>query len=248
MDQIELRHCLSLPEYEDCVRVERATWGEDISVPSAMFVVAHHTGGQVLGAFDQSKLIGFTLAIAGIRQGKVFLHSHMTAVLPEYRDRGIGRQLKLFQRQDALQRGIERIEWTFDPLQFRNAHFNFERLGAIARRYLPDCYGVTASPLHAGLPTDRLVAEWWLNSERVKSILADNPLPSEGQVARIALPAGLDQLKSDDRDAALRVQAEARGQFVKWFGEGYAATGVESMGDVTNYRLEPTAVIAGLRL
>jgi len=248
MDQIEVRHCSSIPEYEECVRVERVTWGEDISVSSAIFVVAHHTGGQVLGAFDQGKMIGFTLAIAGARHGRAFLHSHMTAVLPEYRGRGVGRQLKLFQRQDALRRGIDVIEWTFDPLEFRNAHFNFERLGAIARRYIPDCYGVTASPLHAGLPTDRLVAEWWLNSERVKSILADNPLPAKDRVARISLPSNLYQLRADNRDAALRLQAKTRGQFVKWFGEGYVAAAVQSSGETMDYLLEPSTAIAGLRL
>jgi len=248
MEPIEVRHCLSIQDYEECVRIEHVTWGEDISVPSAIFVVAHHTGGQVLGAFDRGKMVGFTLAIVGARHGAPFLHSHMTAVLPEYRNCGVGRQLKLFQRQDALQRGIEVIEWTFDPLRFRNAHFNLERLGAIARRYLPDCYGVTTSPLHAGLPTDRLVAEWWLRSERVKSILADNPLPTTGQIARISLPSNMEEIGAEDRDAALRVQAEARAQFVEWFGQGYAAAAVESSGGVTNYLLEPTQAIAGLRL
>ena len=172
----------------------------------------------------------------------------MTAVLPEYRNCGIGRQLKLFQRQDALERGIEVIEWTFDPLKFQNAHFNFERLGAIARRYIRDCYGVTTSPLHAGLPTDRLVVEWWLRSERVKSILADNPLPATGQVVRISLPANVEQIAAEDRDAALRVQAEARDQFVEWFGQGYVAVAAESSGGAMDYLLEPDAVIRGLRL
>jgi predicted GNAT superfamily acetyltransferase len=248
MKPIEVRHCLGIREYEECVRIEHLTWGEDISVPSAIFVVAHHTGGQVLGAFDQGEMVGFTLAIVGARHGTPFLHSHMTAVLPEHRNRGVGRQLKLFQRQDALERGFELIEWTFDPLKFKNAHFNFERLGAIARRYIPDCYGVTSSPLHAGLPTDRLVAEWWLSSERGKSILADNPLPSTGQVARISLRSNVDQISAGDRDTALRLQAEARGQFVQWFGQGYVAAAVESSGGAMDYLLEPSAAIAGLRL
>jgi predicted GNAT superfamily acetyltransferase len=244
MDPVEVRHCSSIREYEECIRVEHVTWGEDISVPSAIFVVAHHTGGQVLGAFDREKMIGFTLALAGVRHGSAFLHSHMTAVLPEYRDRGVGRRLKLFQRQDALQRGIELIEWTFDPFRFKNAHFNFERLGAIARRYIPDCYGVTASPLHAGLPTDRLVAEWWLDSERVKSILADNPLPAKGEVVRISLPANL--LEVHDPDRAVRAQAAARKEFAKWFVQGYVAAAVESSGEAMDYLLEPSSAIAGI--
>src|SRR5215472_10623570 len=146
MEHIEIRHCSDIPEYEECVRVERATWGESIAVPSAIFVVAHHTGGQVIGAFDQGKMIGFTLAVAGARLGKAFLHSHMTAVLREYRDRGIGRRLKLFQRQDALRRGFDLIEWTFDPLELKNAYLNIQKLGAIARRYRVDHYGSSSSP------------------------------------------------------------------------------------------------------
>jgi len=248
MDQIEIRHCASVPEYEECVRIEHATWGEEIAVPSAIFVVAHHTGGQAIGAFDQGKMIGFTLAIAGARGGKPFLHSHMTAVLEEYRDRGVGRRLKLFQRQDALRRGIDLIEWTFDPLEFRNAHFNLVRLGAVARRFIPNCYGVTASPLHAGMPTDRLVAEWWISSERVKSILADDLTASKESITRISLPANTDEMRASDREAALRVQAEAREQFTKAFAEGYVATAVESRDAALDYVLERKGAIAGLRL
>jgi predicted GNAT superfamily acetyltransferase len=253
--EIEIRHCATLAEYEECVRIEHVTWGEEIAVPSAIFDVAHHTGGQVLGAFDAAsggasgtRMVGFTLALAGVRAGKPFLHSHMTAVLPEFRDHGVGRRLKLFQRQDALKRDIDVIEWTFDPLDLKNAHFNFARLGAVARRFIPDCYGVTASPLHAGLPTDRLVAEWWLGSERVKSILADDPMPLKGAAVRIGLPANLLEIRASDRAAAARIQAEARDQFQKWFAKGYVATGIETRGGTTEYILEPAGAIAGLRL
>src|SRR5208282_4552964 len=210
---IEIRSCSTLPEYKECVRLEQLTWGIDITVPSAIFVVAQHTGGQIIGAFSNGKMIGFTLALVGVRGGEIFLHSHMTAVLPEFRDKGVGCRLKLFQRQDALKRGIRLVEWTFDPLELKNAHFNLVRLGAIARRLIPNCYGVTESPLHAGLPTDRLVAEWWLDSDRVKNILADNVVPSKDTAARISLPANLADLKASDRDAGARVQSAAREQF-----------------------------------
>ena len=133
-------------------------------------------------------MVGFTLALVGTRAAKPFLHSHMTAVLPEFQNQGVGRRLKLFQRHDALKRGIRLVEWTFDPLELKNAHFNFVRLGAIARRFIPNCYGVTESPLHAGLPTDRLVAEWWIDSDRVKNILADNSLPAAADTQSISLP------------------------------------------------------------
>src|SRR5271154_2657064 len=225
--EIDVRHCSALAEYEECVRLEHAVWGEEIAVPSAVFVVAHHTGGQIVGGFHEGKMAGFTLALAAMRAGKPFLHSHMTAVLPEFRDRGVGRRLKLFQRQDALKRGIELIEWTFDPLDLRNAHFNLARLGAVARRCIPDCYGVTKSPLHGGLPTDRLVAEWWLGSERVNSILADDVRPMKGSPERVSIPADFAEIRESDRSAAGKIQADAREQVQKWFANGYAATGVE---------------------
>jgi predicted GNAT superfamily acetyltransferase len=246
--EIEIRHCATLEQFDQCVRIEHATWGEGIVVPSPIFVAAHHSGGQVLGAFEGAKIVGFTLALAGSRAGEGFLHSHMTAVLADYQDRGIGRRLKLFQRQDALKRGMGLIEWTFDPLELKNAYFNLMRLGAVARRFIPNCYGITESPLHAGLPTDRLVAEWWLDSERVKSILAENPLPRKGPVGRIPLPANTAEIKSHDEDAGARIQTGARGQFLRAFADGLVATAIEPQGTRTDYVLEPSATIAGLHL
>src|SRR5277367_268834 len=246
--EIDVRHCSDLAEYEECVRLQHAVWGDSITVASAIFVVAHHTGGQVVGAFHEGKMAGFTLSLAAVRAGKPFLHSHMTAVLPEFRDRGVGRRLKLFQRQDALKRGIDLIEWTFDPLELKNARFNFVRLGAVARRIIPNCYGITASPLHGGLPTDRLVAEWWLASERVKSILADDVRPMKVSPERVPLPANLAEMRESDRVAAAQVQTDAREHFQNWFAKGYAVTGLESRDGRTDYLLEPIAAIEGLRL
>jgi len=245
---IQIRHCHSLVEFAEGERIERQIWGEDITVPTPIFVVADHTGGQVLGAYDGDKMVGMTLALAGIRGSSRFLHSHMTAVLPEYQNHGVGRRLKLFQRQDALKRGIGLVEWTFDPLELKNAHFNFSRLGAVARRYIPDCYGVTESPLHAGLPTDRLVAEWWIDSIRVKEILAGNLPPANPGAQRISIAANISELKRIDRATGARVQALTRDNFLKWFGKEYVATGIENRGDTTDYLLEPRDSVAGLHL
>jgi predicted GNAT superfamily acetyltransferase len=246
--EVEIRHCTTLEEYEECVRLEHMTWGPEMAEPTGMFVVAHHTGGQVFAAFDKGKMVGFTLAVAGVRAGKTFLHSHQTAVLPGYRDRGIGRRLKLFQRDDALHRGINLIEWTFDPLELKNARFNLVRLGAVARRLIPNCYGITKSPLHAGLPTDRLVAEWWLDSARVKSILESNPLLGRGPVERVPLPANIAEIKSQDPAAAIRIQTGLRGQFLRAFANGQVATSVEPRVARIDYILEPSGHIAGLYL
>jgi len=246
--EIEVRHCTTLEEYEECVRIEHITWGPELAEPSGMFVVAHHTGGQVLGAFDGPKMVGFTLAIAGVRAGKPFLHSHQTAVLPDYRDHGIGRKLKLFQREDALKRRIHLVEWTFDPLELKNAYFNLVRLGGIARRFISNCYGITNSALHSGLPTDRLVVEWWLDSQRVRSLLEGTPLPVKGPVERFPLPANIAEIKATDEAAALRVQTGLRGQFLRAFANGQVATSIEPRVARVHYIFEPAQSIAGLRL
>ena len=137
---IVVRKCHRIEEFEACVELEREVWqSADIDiVPIPLFVVATETGGHVLGAYEGKKLVGFTLAVAGWRNRKPYFHSHMTAVHSAYRDRGIGRQLKLFQRKDALARGISLVEWTFDPLATKNAYFNLMSLGAVVRRYLPN--------------------------------------------------------------------------------------------------------------
>jgi predicted GNAT superfamily acetyltransferase len=241
-DGIVVRHCHGLPEFELCIQVEREIWqsSEVDIVPSPLFVVASEIGGQVLGAFDGSKLVGFTMALAGWRNRKPFLHSHMTAVLEGYRDRKIGQRLKLFQRKDALARGIDLIEWTFDPLVTKNAYFNFMRLGAIARRYLPNVYGITTSPLHASLPTDRLVAEWHLRSPRVLQALArkrGQPLVPKKTV-RITISDAIEKLKNSEPDRAIQIQTELREQFLKWFAKGYIATRVVPGNGGMNYILE----------
>ncbi len=168
-----IRKCHDLDEMTACVALQKEVWKftDAELMPLRMFVVAEKIGGQVIGAFDNGKLAAFALAVPGARGGHSYLHSQMLAVRDGYRDAGLGRQIKLFQREDALARGFELIEWTFDPLEIKNAYLNIERLGAIARRYNVNQYGTTSSPLQGGLPSDRLVAEWWLKSKRVESLL-----------------------------------------------------------------------------
>src|SRR5271170_8128418 len=225
---IVVRKCAGMEEFQRCVALQRKIWGEDdLEVePATLFVVAEETGGQVLGAFDGERLVGYTLALVGFRHGTLFLHSHMTGVLGEYRDRGVGRALKLFQREEALERGIRLIVWTFDPLEIRNAHFNLNRLGAIARKYLPNLYGLTTSPLHLGLPTDRLLAEWQLDSARVMAAVSDLAKGPQSTPVTIELPAELERWKRNDTSSVARVQARIREEFTSWFERGYAAVGV----------------------
>ncbi len=246
-DGIVIRHCHGIEEFEACVRVERQVWKSmDIDVvPIPMFVVAAETGGQVLGACHGTNLVGFTLAIAGWRSGKPFLHSHMTAVLDGYRDRGIGRRLKLFQRDDALARGISLVEWTFDPFIIKNAYFNFMLLGAIARRYLPNAYGITTSPLNGHLPTDRLIAEWHLLSDRVRCVLAGKRANTaiSKKTVRIAIPSNFEDMRSADPLCAIRWQADVRARFSKWMALGYTATAVRPTKTGMEYILDPGSSI-----
>jgi predicted GNAT superfamily acetyltransferase len=240
-DEIVVRKCETLEEFHACVALQREIWGEDdLEVePATAFIVASLTGGQVLGAFDGGKLIAYTLAVAGVRNGVPYLHSHMTGVLAKYRDRGVGRLLKLFQREEALGRDIRLIEWTFDPFETRNAHFNLNRLGAICRRYLPNLYGVTTSPLHRGLATDRLVAEWMLDSPRVIAAVAQGIVEPAIEGAQICLPADLEQWKTTAPQKLNDVQKNLRREFSEWFGRGYAAIGLKTSNDGPAYVLAP---------
>lgn len=243
---IEVRLCHTLAEYEDCLRLEQITWGTGILVPTAIFVVAQETGGQIIGAFNKNEMVGFTLALAAIHEGHPSLHSHMTAVLEPYRDKGVGRALKLFQRQEALSRKIHLVEWTYDPLELKNARFNLMRLGAIIRRLIPNCYGITDSPLHKGMPTDRLVAEWWLDSPRVNRLTSGGSsnaiTPTES--ARISIPNDIADLRTKDRQAAEKIQTQIREKFESNFAKKMVVTAIESNPTTTDYILQPQSQIA----
>ena len=240
-EQIEIRQCTSLEDFSACVSLQRVIWREqDLEVvPDTLFVVAAHTGGQVLGAFDGGALVGFTLALPALRNGAPYLHSHMTGVHSDYRDRGVGRALKLFQRDEALSRDIRLVEWTFDPLEMRNAHFNLNRLGAISRRYLPNLYGITSSPLHRGLATDRLVAEWYLDSPRVMAALSGEPPGSSISACSIEIPASVEDWKSSDLPRVQAIQSDIAERFSAAFAKGYAAIGVSKTSSGAAYQLAP---------
>ena len=238
---IVVRKCEVMEEFHECVRLQREVWGEaDLEVePVTLFIVASQTGGQVIGAFDGDRMIGFTLALAAVRHGAAYLHSHMTGVVTKYRDRGVGRLLKLYQREEALGRDLRLIEWTFDPLEDRNAHFNLNRLGAICRKYIPNLYGVTTSPLHRGLATDRLLAEWALDSPRVITAVAQGHVEPPLEAARVTLPPDLEARKTKEPERLEEVQEHLRRECSNWFERGYAAVGVRNEGRGASYILAP---------
>jgi predicted GNAT superfamily acetyltransferase len=230
-ESIVIRRCQGLDELRSCVALQKEIWNftDEELVPLRMFVVADKVGGQVMGAFDGKEMVGFALSVPGMRSGHVYLHSHMLAVRKEHRNGGLGRKLKLLQREDALARGIELIEWTYDPLEIKNAYLNIEKLGAISRRYNINQYGITSSPLQGGLPSDRLIAEWWLKSKRVETLLSTGKnLPFETEV-EIDVPAQIYDWKAaaETRGKAQQVQERNRESFVQAFGKGLALLGYQ---------------------
>jgi predicted GNAT superfamily acetyltransferase len=230
-DAVVIRRCQGLEELRACVALQKEIWNFSDAelVPLRMFVVAEKVGGQVMGAFGGSDMVGFALSVPGTRSGHLYLHSHMLAVRKDHRNGGLGRRLKLLQREDALARGIELIEWTFDPLEIKNSYLNIEKLGAIARRYNINQYGITSSPLQGGLPSDRLIAEWWLKSKRVETLLTTGKNPPFSSQISIEVPAQIYDWKSspETRSRAQQVQERNRGQFRRAFDEGRAVLGYD---------------------
>jgi predicted GNAT superfamily acetyltransferase len=165
-----IRHLDRLGEFDACVELQRETWGREFQemVPGSLLFVSQKVGGLVAGAFTSvGRLVGFIFSLQGNRDDTTVHWSHMLAVHPHARGRGLGRQLKLFQREELLRSGVGTVFWTFDPLVARNAHLNLNRLGVEIAGYVPNMYGrETGSPLHAIGDTDRLIARWDLDSQR----------------------------------------------------------------------------------
>ncbi len=222
----------AIEHLSQCIDIQKAAWGyQDADLlPLRSLVVCTKIGGQVFGAVDDNaKVLGFLNALPGYRDSQIYLHSQMMGVRPEYQNLGIGKRLKLAQREEAISRGIDRIEWTFDPLEVRNARFNIELLGVICRKYLVNTYGITTSRLHGGLPTDRLATEWHLNSSRVKSVLGIGPFTWKKREveARVEFPLEIEELKSRDLTAAIQVQLEVRERILECFSKQLSITSFE---------------------
>jgi len=241
---VEIRQLFHLEEFGPVFEMQKTIWdyADSELVPMRFLAVVAKVGGHVFGAYDGPRMIGFCFAIPGIKpDGRPYLHSHMLGVLPEYRNAQIGLRLKLRQRDDALARGIALIEWTFDPLELKNAYLNIEKLGAIVRVYKENQYGTTSSPLHGGLPTDRCTAEWWIDSPRVHAILVGQALPPANcPTERISYPIDIAVIRTKRYNARAREiqQANAR-LFLDAFSRGFAVTGFERTKTEGVYLLEP---------
>jgi len=224
-----VRPLASLEEFAGAVHLQRSIWGWDELdlLPVRFFVVAGRIGGQTLGAFDKGYMCGFLLAIPGVKPGgRAYLHSHMTGVLPEFRNTGAGLALKLAQRDDAIARGINLVEWSFDPMEAKNAFFNLAKLGAVVRTYVPNMYGVTSSSLQGGMPTDRCIAEWHLGA---------TPVPGGQVKAILDIPSDFGRIRRSNPEVAREIQQQTAQRFQELLAEGLAASGFERRGDTGAY-------------
>ena len=227
LGSLDIRPLTTIKEFEATLPLQRQIWGfeEAELVASRLFGVFARIGGSCLGAYLDDEIVGYALAFAALKPDlKPYWHSHMAGVAPSAQNLGIGRLLKLRQRDEALAAGIECIEWTFDPLQARNAYFNIERLGTRIEAYIPNFYGITSSKLHGSLPTDRLVAAWRLRDANVERRLSGRALKRPTGRLRIEVPARVGELP---RSAALQVQSRLREQFRAAFEASLSVTGFE---------------------
>ena len=253
MTEYTFRPFTTVEEYHECVALQEDTWGHGFSerVSPAILKVGQILGGVSSGAYDaEGRLVAFVFGLTGLRNGEVVHWSDMLAVRPELRDAGLGRKLKAYQRDEVLALGVEKMFWTFDPLQSRNAHLNLTRLGAVVREYNPNKYGDTDSPLHQGIGTDRFVALWQLASDRVQRRLAGGsdldhlaavdvpsaltaedslPYPTPGtpdlelgnDFVRVAIPSNIVSLMRDDLDLAVAWRVATRAVFTHYLAAGY---------------------------
>ncbi|MEX2272055.1 MAG: hypothetical protein WD690_11310 [Vicinamibacterales bacterium] len=252
-----MRDLHSLDDCKRIVELEKQIWGytdpEDL-VPAIILMLSAKRGGLLIGAEDTNgKLEGFAFSMASIVDGRPAQWSHMMGVLPAMRTKGLGRALKLAQRDRAIKMGLELIEWTFDPLQAINAHLNFARLGVIAQTYAANIYGESSSVLHRGTATDRLIVEWWIQrphvarrieagpltardsgvaSARVLNELsgrdpwdmpAEATLPPDGDRVLIRVPARFSEMQRAEPLLAQAWRQQTRTLFTAGFARGYRA-------------------------
>ncbi len=230
-EEIEIRECTTLDELAACVDLQREVFTlPEIEIsPVRHFVVTKNAGGFALGAFAEGKLVGFVLSVPAFLRGEKAFYSHMTAVRADFQGKGIGARLKWAQRTRSLAENIRFIKWTFEPVKARNAFFNLEKLGALVTEYQPNFYGTdyAASPdQKVGLASDRLFAEWHLDSEKVQRIADGEAFVEKSEpVRQIAIPSDWSGLVRSDAKRALNEQLRVRADFQDAFERGLIGRG-----------------------
>ncbi|MFL6228555.1 MAG: GNAT family N-acetyltransferase [Pyrinomonadaceae bacterium] len=214
---IGIRDITSIEEMGAVEELQREVWAcADVDVvPRMMLHPAREVGGTLVGAYDGARLVGFAFGFVGLERGRLVLHSHMLAVKPEYRGRALGSCLKLAQRERALAEGIKLMTWTFDPLQSRNAHLNFARLGVVSDSYRVNYYGdISTSPLHRATGTDRLWVTWHLDSPRVLNRINSARAAAESVRDELERAAPLVRFGADGSPVVKRLTEAAHGGLV----------------------------------
>ena len=234
-EKIEIREAETVEQLAGCIRLQREVFAEpDLEIsPVRHLIVTKYAGGWTLGAFFEGRLIGFVLSVPAFRGTERYFYSHMTVVDREFQSLGVGARLKWAQRARALAEGINFIKWTFQPIQARNAFFNLEKLGAIVREYKPNFYGTdySTSPEQSeaiGLDSDRLYAEWHLESEKVKKLADGEEFTQTDEIAAtVEIPANWNDLVKTAPQKAIAEQARVKREFQKAFAESLIARGFE---------------------
>ena len=251
MDELKIRECTTIEEFDGCVHFQREAFGlPDLELsPRRHLIVSQRAGGWTLGAFAGERMVGFVHHLAAVRGNEIFGYSHMMAVAKDYQNKGVGARLKWAQRERSLSEGRTLIKWTWDPMQGRNAHFNLNRLGATVDAYALNFYGLdySADPAideRPGLPSDRLVATWHLDSPRVKLLASGSPAAVAAKpAATVSIPAEWAPLVKIDPARALEEQARVRAEFNEAFERGLICGGFERGAEESLYLLfEPSSL------
>lgn len=252
-------------ELKQLQALEEAVWSGESGIPSHMTLTLAKFGGIFLGAYDDDRLIGFLYSFPGYTNGEMHLCSHMLGFLPEYRKQGLGVQMKWLQRDEALAQGYAKITWTYDPLETVNGYLNIVKLGGVVRHYLPDCYGPLDDDFNRGLPTDRFLVEWFIDSSRAKQHRAGQPagvhtegapsvltfevgsgvpqpkeilLDHQEPVLLLPVPAFFQDVKRADLRIAFAWRESTRTLFTHYFAQGYTVTSLIRDGQLVRYVLE----------
>ena len=242
MDEITVRECTTIEEFDGCVYLQREAFGlPDLELsPRRHLIVSRSAGGWTLGAFAAERMVGFVHHLAAVRgNNEIFGYSHVMAVAKDYQNKGVGARLKWAQRERALGEGRKLIKWTWDPMMARNAHFNLNRLGAIVDTYSDNFYGMDYNLEQAvGLPSDRLSATWLLDSERVRTLASGAASPMDvAPAATVAIPAEWTALVKQDPQRARDEQARVRSEFKKAFEQQLICAGFQRGEQYSKYLL-----------
>ena len=243
MEEIIIRECTKIEEFDSCINLQREAFGlPDLEIsPRRHFIVSRQAGGWTLGAFAGDRMVGFVHHLAAIRpNNEIYGYSHVMAVARDYQNKGVGARLKWAQRAKAMTEGRDFIKWTWDPMQSRNAHFNLNRLGVLVHHYEANFYGLDYD--HAGgrpgIPSDRLFASWYLNSPRVAALGQGLTYAIDAQPAKkIAIPTDWSALVKRDAQEARDMQTRVRSEFQSAFAEQFVCAGLERDKDESRYLL-----------